>query len=110
MLLAQCPVLLLHRVPDQIVACSVRALRDAELARWSVRDIAFAGPVPDDLHLQESAVVDWTESPCPESDPTLGVYDASGEWITPEQLKLGHAEEIRWLQKEGVWELVDTAQ
>ena len=31
-------------------------------------------------------------------------------WITPEQLKLGHAEEIRWLQKEGVWELVDTAR
>ena len=77
----------------------MRALRCSELQRYSVRDISFAGPVPDDLQVQEDGLVEWAESE--------GSWDSSGEWIPPDLLAAGHAEELRWLVKEGVWAVVD---
>ena len=54
-------------------------------------------------------LAEWADGPNGDH-PENGVFDSSGEWVAPELITAGHAEEIRWLQKENVWQVVPVQQ
>ena len=80
--------------PASLVVAVLRALKRHMVLDKAVRpeELAFAGPVPD------------------EGDYSVeleGTWGVDGQWIDPKLLKAGREEEIEYMMKHGVFEVVD---